>query len=1315
VQLLRESALSVFQARRAISSLLLLRLADNRDAEQEAMAAFEEIPWKPILAARLRWRNLAKAEVPQQLADRLLELSSVAVRLREEVSDPVANHLHMVAEPLRELLKLKPFVVQEVVSLLDSLPLDTASDRRAALTYFDRDVLEMRSIGDGVFASPPPIAHLVAVLAKPRPDDRVYDPCFGIGNLLLSLWQFAEGSGRHSRRSGSILQVSGVEISDDAFVIGLTRMLLGGVDAPGLERGDALERTTINPARTGFDLVVADPPWGTKVGARHNREPWRYQHFQIATSDATGFFIQHALSQLNPNGRAVVVVPEGFLSRGSGDRELRRKLIEAGQVEAVVGLPPGVHATHTQLKSCVLLLNKAGGASRIRMVDASPFFEKQSSRAAPTIKKELAIQLAAELVRPEVNAIDVNTVFVQRGERGSERLESVVWEVSPEELSVADWDLTPRRRESGGLDDILSNLATAFGDQAQVVMLSEVARVIAGRSINTKDLVDVAPADRPIPYVRIRDVTQGRITRPTNWLSAEASDEERSNVLLAGDLLLSKSGTIGKAAMVTNGSSGAIAASGFYVLRATQSSLDPKFLLAYLNSPACQNWLAARARGAVIQHLNRSALDKLPVLLPPMALQARAAAQHRDFGGDVLVFLGEATGTAESDRLNSWVAELSSKIPATVDLIDEVPSLSLVDPLVEIASGAQRWIEQEEMGTQQLRWLAPLTATLLNLRGLAQIPPGPSLLTVLQEAERGFQAAVDRAAGHLPIDAQARGSAEKLSRWMRAAVSNLIARTKIGLRTEIGHLNAGSFAEFAVELVNEGDLPLRALAVESVPDWGTAEAEFLPEQASLKVNLRGDVPRREGTFSLQLRWSARDLNSRRVSGEIELALPVTTPSNAGGAQVVELGGSPYVTGDPLAPQHGHDVFFGREQLLSQIARQISLQGNVVLLEGNRRAGKTSILKHLEGKTRIPGWLAVYSNLQGTDGAIGIPTPVVFRSIASDLAKSIASLNIETPLPDGTSLNLSGITEKAQKLKALKRCREACQTAIGTESPFADFRDYLELLLATLESRGLGLVLMLDEFDKLQEGIDSGVTSRQVPENIRFLIQNNPNFSAILTGSRRLKRLREEYWSALYGLGTSILVTALDATNARRVVTEPVRDVLTYSNEAIDRIVEMAAKQPFLLQLLCNRIFEYAAQTKIRSITLGIVNDVASDLVRGNEHFASLWDYAAIGPQSGRRRRQLILCWCAEAFSRGEQMTFAALHEQLAQYGIEVGDDALGDDLAYLRELELIDLIGAVGSGHYRLTIPMMADWIAQHQDPNELRSRARIEAEEENV
>lgn len=125
---------------------------------------------------------------------------------------------------------------------------------------------------------------------------------------------------------------------------GLVRLLLAGVETPHLELGDALEREApASPARQGFDVVLADPPFGMKVGSRHSRESWRYQHYPISTADGVCLFIQHAISQLKPHGRAVIVVPEGILFRGGAERELRRSLLEAGQVDAVIGLPPGVY------------------------------------------------------------------------------------------------------------------------------------------------------------------------------------------------------------------------------------------------------------------------------------------------------------------------------------------------------------------------------------------------------------------------------------------------------------------------------------------------------------------------------------------------------------------------------------------------------------------------------------------------------------------------------------------------------------------------------------------------------------------------------------------------------------------------------------------------------------------------------------------------------------------------------------------------------------------------------------------------------------
>lgn len=1292
--------------REVFAAFLLLRWADLQDAEQEAMAVFEDRTFQPLLPDPLQWRHWAHLDHPQAMADRVQELAFYVEGLRGDAAHPLAAYLHALAEPLHRVLKVNFVYLLDLVRWVSELPFETPSERRALLNVFDQVVAETSGAYDGLFSSPISIAHLVAALANPQPGERVYDPCFGAGNFLVAAWQQAERSRNEQRRPGALLEMAGIEINAGAFLIGLTRMLLAGIDAPRLELGNSLERELLSsPMRQGFDVVLADPP----IGAKTNREPWRYQHFAIPTNDSTGLFVQHALTQLKPHGRAVIAVPEGFLFRGGAERELRRYLLEQGQIEAVIGLPAGAIAPYTKVKCSLLVLSKQGGASRVRMADASPFFDQRSGRKAPMIRAEQAEQLADEIRRPELRKPRELPSGVSEGVAGTGVLARSVWDVTTDELAAADWDLSPRRREKGGLNDLLTSLKESLGDSGTIAPLSEVAKVYAGRSIRAGDLLDEPPFENAVGYVRIRDLSQGKVGRASSWLRPDLVSQEQRWALLAGDVLVSKSGTIGKAALVRNGAVGSVAANGLYVLRIDQQQLDPGFLLAYLASPACQNWLAAQSYGTVIQHLNRPVLEGLPVPLPPLSLQARAAAQFHEFGTDALTFLAQAMGSSESDRLTTWLAELDSKVPKFINGLDETPALSHFDSIVALVGKARNWAAHAQVSTQAVRWLMPLNQALLPLAGVAQIPQGPGLLSVLQDAERGLQTVLEQTAGHLPAESQARAIAERLRDWLRAAIADLIDAVGIQVRASPTSLVAGSFAEFSVELENRGALPLRNVSVQTQPDWGIAAIPYIAERSTFAVSLRGDVPKKGSDLPLRFQWQALALTGQLVEGEIELAIRLAEPEQVLTTLAPELGGSPYVTGSPLEPQHGHTVFYGREDLIGKISRQIVTHGNVVLLEGNRRAGKTSILKHLEGRTAIPGWLAVYASLQGAEGAsqvVGVPTAEVFREIARSIATAMTKLGVEVPLPNGQAIAVG---------KPALGVARACREGIGAESPFADFRDYLELVLSVLEPLGLGLVLMLDEFDKLQEGIDNGVTSPQVPENIRFLIQTYPKFSAILTGSRRLKRLREEYWSALYGLGTSIPVTVLDEENARKVVTEPVRDQLTFSQEAVERVIEVTARHPYLMQCLCNRVFDYAVQTKSRSITASVINDAALGLVRDNEHFASLWDYASLGPASGRCRRQLILMLCAMSFKQGKHIGFGTLHEQLAQAGVDVDDEPLDADLTYLRELELLELSGAIGDGQYRLAIPLMANWIEQQQDADVVASRARTEAEEENA
>jgi type I restriction enzyme M protein len=1304
-EVLRTSGLHLHELTDIVASLILLRWLDQADAEAAAEAAFEERPYQPLFPPRWQWRRWCDAEAVE-MAERL---NTVAKRFTKIVVDSgPAAHLHLVAEPLGRLLSMDPVCMVNAVKWVVALPMETPSERRVALEAFDMLLNKAATPYHAESSTPTSVVNLMVSLADPRPGDSVFDPCFGQAGLLVSAWQHAE-SNQPSRlhRSGPLLEIAGVEINSKVFLIGLTRLVLAGPALALLELGNSLESKLVHStAKSGYNIILANPP----MGAKTQRENGRYFQFPYVTPDMTGMFVQQALAQLKPQGRAVIVVPDSFLFRSGVECELRRSLIEQGQVEAVIGLPPGVFLPYTGVKCSLLVVRKRGKVDRISMVDASPFFEPAKGKRPATLRAAMADQLAnmirglspPGLMRADTLREDLTT-------QGTGLLSRSIWEVSARDLESAEWDLQARRRDKGELDQRLSALKEAIGNDVDLLPLSKVAEIISGVSIKAADLLEDPLDGEAPPYLRIRDLARGKVQSPTSWVQPLVAQVLSPRLrLLPADVLLSKSGTIGKTALVRNGAVGAIASSGLFVVRVTDKRVDPHYLLGYLASAACQEWLSAQRRGASIQHLNRDSLDHLHVPVPPLALQLQAAQQFQEAGTDVLEFLVKSLQTGGEDRLTPLMAKLAQSIPHPTSGLDSpIPLKKLRSIVTGVQEARNAWAHGVDGFRLDARWLNLLSEVTRPLQGAADMPRGPSLFSVLKEAERGLEKVLLGISGRMAVEIQARALAEGLRAWMRVLASDLVGDIRVKVASEVGQLVAGSAAEVTLQIVNEGALPLSSFRVASHPDWGYAEAAFFQEQSVIPLTLRGDSPKRAGTFSLQLKWTASTLDGDEVGGEIQLSFEIVEDEQENSLGYADLGGSPYVTGSPLDPDDGSEVFFGRETLLQKVSRQVVMQGNVVLLEGNRRAGKTSILRHLEGTEAVPGWLAVYASLQGAEGAktvVGVPTEAVFREVAASIATAVIRLGAETPLPDGSVVMAGGRPLGIGK---------ACRNGISLAAPFTDFREYLEVILSILAEKNLGLLLMLDEFDKLQEGIDHGVTSPQVPENIRYLIQTHPRFSAILTGSRRLKRLREEYWSALYGLGTSIQVTALDAESARRVVIEPVRGKLTYSPEAVDRALALSARQPYLLQCLCNRIFDFAAATKSRVVTVDSVNEAANALVKDNEHFASLWDYAAQGIPTGRCRRQYLLSVLADSFNRSVNMDFGGLHETILQQGVEVGDESLAADLEYLRELDLISLTTDRGSARYCLAIPLMADWIDQQQDVEVVRRRAIAEAEEE--
>ncbi len=1261
-----------------LAALIVLRWADFQEAEREAIAAFEDTPYEPVMNASLHWRSWHSLK-GQRLGEFLNDELRLTLRHIGEASrDTLAFQISLTAEGIERLIRL-PFVAQQhLVHWLAEQPFETPHDRLKLLGVFDEALDKFSDQRYGFMRTPTAVAQLIIGLANPKTNEKIYDPCFGVAGLLTTAASYVERRERDTGRArGPVsLDVSGIERNQTSCLIGLARMVLSGIEAPHIELGNSLERDfQKSPGTEGFDLAVANPPWGAKMDTHG------LSHLPIPTSDSTALFIQHSLGQLKPGGRAVVVVPQGLLFRGGADRAFRRWLLETHSLDCVVSLGGGAFMPFTNIQASILVLRRGKASNRIRFIDAEPLFERSRVGKGKTLSAEGIEQI----VRAASSASNTE----------------ISWDLTVQEIAQLEWDLTPKRRGQGDFPSMVQ----ALSSEIPVMQLGEICTVTAGANVKSVDMLN-APGENTVPFIRVKDIERGVVSKGSVWIEVGNKSVPSGHLLRGGDILLSKSGTIGKSGIVRNGAIGAIASSGLYEIHVVSDQLDPNYLLAYLNSPDCRTWLSDQSTGSTIQHLPIGVLRELPVPIPPLQLQLRVAEQFREQETDALGFLSLLTGNVERDPVAEWLEASLRRLPQDSETIDEPLDFLPLERLLGELKSLRNRIAHGESESPLSDWILSFNEAMTRLQGIQLVPAGPSLLNLLQSAATGVQKSLARLSGRLPVEARARTLAGTVLRLISAANDALLDDVTLSFANTDEVVWAGDYNLVHITIRNEGALPLRELSVSTEPDWGTSEVNYLAEGGAAKIQIDGDVPADIEKFEIEFQWKAKALDGRPVEGKRQVAFDVDSKNRGSSFEQGDLGASPYVCGDPVKPER-NEVFFGREELINKIKRTVMRSGNVVLLEGNRRAGKSSILWHLAEPNAIPGWLGVYCSLQGAVGStegVGVPTAEVFRVIAGSIAKSVHSLGFATVLPTGETLP----ADTRLDLLTRRRITEACQSGISEAAAFADLKDYVDAVLDELKPHGLGLLLMLDEFDKLQEGIDNGVTSPQVPENIRFLVQTYPNFSAILTGSRRLKRLREEYWSALFGLGTREGVTALDEASARRLVTDPVQGRLSYTSEAVSYVIYVTACQPFILQCLCNRIFDIAAELNTRTVGLEIVKRGAHDLIEEWEHFASLWDYAETD------RRRFILTVCHRDSKGPDPVSFRVLQEHLAQHGLDVSDDQLIEDIEFLKELELLELKDDSGLGVYRLAVPLMGEWIDLQQDFEVLRTKARSENEDTN-
>lgn len=207
---------------------------------------------------------------------------------------------------------------------------------------------------------------------------RCYDPSVGSGSLLMSLAHNI-GEDRCTIYSEDISQKSSTMLRLNLILNNLTHSIPNVIKTNTIAQPYYLEKQK-------FDYIVSNPPFNLDFsGFRENLETDRFKERFFAgipnipktKKDSMAIyllFIQHIMYSLSDTGKAAIVVPTGFLTKGGIEKKIRERLIEKGWLRGVVSMPSNIFAS-TGTNVSVLFIDKEAKTEQIILMDASKLGE----------------------------------------------------------------------------------------------------------------------------------------------------------------------------------------------------------------------------------------------------------------------------------------------------------------------------------------------------------------------------------------------------------------------------------------------------------------------------------------------------------------------------------------------------------------------------------------------------------------------------------------------------------------------------------------------------------------------------------------------------------------------------------------------------------------------------------------------------------------------------------------------------------------------------------------------------------------------------
>lgn len=217
----------------------------------------------------------------------------------------------------------------------------------------------------------------------------IYDPTAGTGGFLSSGTEYV-----YEHNPEAVMRVFGQELNPESYAICKADMLIKGQDVSRIKLGNTLSNDQL--AYEKFDYMLSNPPFGVdwkkieqEIKDEHQQKGFngRFGAGLPRVSDGSLLFLMHLISKMRDvdstgQGSRIGIILNGSPlftgSAGSGESEIRRYILEADLLEAIIALPTDMFY-NTGIATYVWVLSNKKDAERkgkVHLINASNLSSK---------------------------------------------------------------------------------------------------------------------------------------------------------------------------------------------------------------------------------------------------------------------------------------------------------------------------------------------------------------------------------------------------------------------------------------------------------------------------------------------------------------------------------------------------------------------------------------------------------------------------------------------------------------------------------------------------------------------------------------------------------------------------------------------------------------------------------------------------------------------------------------------------------------------------------------------------------------------------